>query len=365
MGLFGKKKDEEELEDEEILSEEEELEDRKLTRKFKDLKPENKKKRKEPPKPWGKKERIIVLSFFLITTFLAAGMFLFSHNYKIPGLPRISIGEIDFRNPFGEETIQIGQKQNISQDDPKADEAISYFNDQIKPLAGLYAFKVVRLGDKTNYGVSVDDKIQGASILKLPLMVFVYKLSEEGKINLDTKYSLKEEDKIKGSGILSDQPNGTEVTYRKMVEYMGKNSDRTAYKIMKDIAGDKVYKQFVKDIGMNNTDVDTGMTTSSDISLVFSKLYDGQLINQKNKDELIGYIQNTIYEDWITAGVPSGIKVAHKFGQDVGVLVDGGIVYADKPYIIVLMGEGITQKEANILFPKISRKIYNIESNTK
>jgi hypothetical protein len=108
MGLFGRKKEEEEFDEEEGFSEEEELNDRKLTRKFKDLNPKDKKKRKEPPKPWGKKERILVLGFFLVTTILALGMYIASHNFKFAELPKISIPDINLRNPFGEEVIKVG-----------------------------------------------------------------------------------------------------------------------------------------------------------------------------------------------------------------------------------------------------------------
>lgn len=82
MGLFGKKK-EEDLEDDDELTYDEEKQDRRLTRKFKDLNPENNKKRKEPPKPWGKKERMIVLLIFLGTVLVSAGLTLSSKGFSI------------------------------------------------------------------------------------------------------------------------------------------------------------------------------------------------------------------------------------------------------------------------------------------
>lgn len=365
MGLFGKNKNEEEFDDDEGFNEEEELKDRKLTRKFRDLNPENKRKRKEPPKPWGKKERMLVLGFFLITTILAAGMFLFSHGFKFPGLPRITISKINLKNPFGEEIIEIGQKSDVSQNDEKAQKAISLFNDEIKPLSGFYGFTVLRLSDGTSYGVSSDGKFQGASLLKLPLMVFMYKMSEEGKLNLDTKYTLKDDDKVKGSGVLYTANVGTVYTYRQLIEFMGKDSDRTAYKVIKDFVGDTQFKSYLVEIGMKNTDIDTGNTTPNDIELLLQKLWDLNLVNQKDRDEMLGFLENTIYENWITAGVPKGIVVAHKFGQDAGVMADGGIVFTKNPYILVIMGNGITQHDADSLFPKVSKDIYSVENSVQ
>lgn len=362
MGLF-KRKEDEDFDEEEGFSEEEELRDRKLTRKFKDLKPENKKRRKDPPKPWGKGERLTILIFFLVTTLLAAGMFLFSHDFKFPGLPKISFGKLNLKNPFGEEIIQVGQKSSSSQNDEKAQKAITLFNSNIQPLSGFYGFLVVRLGDGISYGVSSDAKFQGASLLKLPLMTLIYKMSEDGSLNLDTKYTLKEVDKVKGSGVMYGQSAGTVYTYRKLAEYMGKSSDRTAYKVMKDVIGPDKFKNYLNEIGMISTDIETGMTTPNDFGTLFKKLWNGSLVNQTNRDEILSYLENTLYEKWITAGVPGDIKVAHKFGQDTGVTADGGIILSANPYVLIVMSQGITGSDADILFPKVSKDIYNIENN--
>jgi beta-lactamase class A len=364
MGLFGRDKGEE-FDEEEGFNEEEELKDRKLNRKFRDLNPENKRKRKEPPKPWGKKERMIVLGFFLVTTVLAAAMFLFSHDFKFPGLPRITIGNINLRNPFGEEIIEIGQKGDSSQNDEKAQAAISLFNNEIKPLSGFYGFSALRLSDGASYGVSSDQKFQGASLLKLPLMVLMYKMSEDGKLDLNTKYVLKDDDKVKGSGVLYTAKAGTEFTYRQLAEYMGKDSDRTAYKVMKSVIGGARFKNYLSEIGMKNTDIDTGDTTPNDVELLLQKFWNGNLIKQTSRDEILGFLENTAYEKWITAGVPKDVTVAHKFGQDAGVMADGGIIFAKNPYILVIMGNGITQHDADILFPKVSKDIYNIENSVQ
>lgn len=364
MGLFGKNK-EEEFDEEEGFNEQEELQDRKLTRKFRDLSPENKKKRKEPPKPWSKKERMLVLWFFLATTVLAAGMFLFSHDFKFPGIPRITFSNINLRNPFAEEIIEIGEKKTDTKNDDKGQRAITLFNKETLPLSGHYGFLVIRINDGVSYGVGSSDKFQGASLLKLPLMILMYKMSEQGSLNLETKYVLKDSDKVKGSGVLYTANTGTTYTYRQLAEFMGKDSDRTAYKVIKDTIGDTQFKNYLYGIGMKNTNIDTGDTTPTDVGLLFQKLWDGNLVNQVDRDQILGYLTNTIYEKWLTAGVPNGITVAHKFGQDEGVMADGGIVFGKNRYILVVMGQGITEHDADLLFPKVSKDIYNVENDVQ
>src|SRR3972149_5099705 len=84
MSIFRKK-------DQEEIDEEEEFEERELSRKrIKDLKPEYRKKRKELPKPWGRKERYLVLGTVLGSVIVSALLFVSARNWKLPGLPRIS-----------------------------------------------------------------------------------------------------------------------------------------------------------------------------------------------------------------------------------------------------------------------------------
>ncbi len=112
MGLFGKKKEENTEEDDE-LELEDNLEDRKLTRKFKDLRPENKKKRKEPPKPWGKKERLIVLSVLVVTLLVSSVLFLTSKGFTFPKLSLdLNMPNFGSFNFLKEETIEIGKNMN-------------------------------------------------------------------------------------------------------------------------------------------------------------------------------------------------------------------------------------------------------------
>lgn len=370
MAIFGRNKEEEEFEEfeeEKRFRKKEEREDHKLNKKFKDLAPKNKKKRKEPPKPWGLKERILVLSLLVITT-LCAAVFAFSaKENKLPNIPRISFNfsGFDIGNPFGEKTIELGQPGHYKSDDEKAKEAIELFGAETKPVAGVYGFYVVRLSDQTSYGVSDNEKFQGASLLKLPLLVLLYKKADEGSINLDTKYILKNSDKVAGSGPLDSAKAGSVYTYRQLAEFMGKESDRTAYKIIKNILGDTGFNNFLNEAEMVNTSIVTGETTPRDMGGILQKLYSGKIVSDASRDEIFSYLTDTIYEKWITKGVPTGIGVVHKFGQDLGIMADAGIIMTSKPYVLVVMSKGITQADADKVFPAISKDVYEVETGVK
>ncbi|HJY98461.1 MAG TPA: hypothetical protein VJ227_01980 [Patescibacteria group bacterium] len=111
MAIF-KKREEEDLEDEEELTREERKKDRKFSKKFKDLNPKNRKKRKEPPKPWGRFERLLVLIVFAATFIVSAILAISARGGFSPGSLKPDFSKINFDslNVFKEETIIIRKK---------------------------------------------------------------------------------------------------------------------------------------------------------------------------------------------------------------------------------------------------------------
>jgi len=330
MSIFRKK--EEEYEDEQ------ELEENPRPRRIRNLNPEYKKKRKEPPKPWGKKERLLVLFFLAGTIITSAALSLSSRDWKLPGLPKIKITKPVFKF-FQEETIIIGGKPEGKQ---KAEKATSTFANLTKPYSGTYALYVSRLEDGSNYGVNENRIMQAASLIKLPLMAAVYIQAEKKEL------------------ALSDKPQGQTRTFQELVESMGKASDNDAFRIVKKALGDEKINQTVKDIGMTNTSLANNETTPKDIGLFFEKLMAGEIVSYTHREEILGYLTDTAFENWIATGI-TDVRVAHKYGREIHVVNDAGLIYAQRPFILVLMSQGIIEREADELIPKLAAEIYSIE----
>ena len=318
-GLPHKKEEDDDYEDEE----------------FKDLKPENKRRRKEPPKPWGRPERLTVLIVIIITVLTSAILSLSARNFKLPGLPRISLPSFN----WGEDTFYIeGDKEGRE----KAEKARNYFKDKTRNLSGLYAINVVRLLDGTSYGVNKNEEMQAASLIKLPIMTLVYKKFEAGQLDLDAKVS------------------GSNSTYRELVEAMGQRSDNNAQIILVKTFGESEIQNYIESIGMMKTSLTKNETTPEEIGLFFKMLWEGKLTTEKHREELLGYMTDTIFADWIVEGIDD-VRVAHKYGREVHVVNDAGIVFANKPFILVLMSDGAVESEADSLIPAVAGEIYEIE----
>lgn len=283
--------------------------------KLKDLKPENRKRRKEPIKPWGKKERLFILFLLLITVIISILFSISSGNFEVPKLPSFNMDNI-----FKGKTVIVGDKKAAEKVAKrlKAEEIVSDFKDKTVGQKGIYAFEVIDLSDEFKFGVNYDMVMQAASLIKLPLMLYV-----QGKVD-DSK-----------------------------LEAMGKRSDNSVFKELLTKFGKTTIQDYIENLGMKETSIEENSTTPSEVGDIFLKLY-------KDKNEkILGYLTDTIFEKWIKAGVPEGTRVSHKYGKEIGVVNDAGIIYSKNPFILVIMTQGVNELEADRLIPVLTKMIYS------
>jgi len=300
MANIFRRKDEEEYD--------EEYEVRTSRRRIRDLKPENRRRRKEPVKPWGKKERYVVFAVLLVTILTSAVLAVSARDFKLPGIPKFNL--------FKEEVITIGKGKDAQKQ--KADKIIADFEAKTKDLSGTYALYVIDLTSGYSFGIDEGKAMQAASLIKLPVMLFA----------------------------------GTRVDDSK-IEAMGKRSDNVVFTEIRKKFGDEALQNYIGSLGMANTSITENETTPMEIGKVFKKIYD-----DKN-EKILGYLTDTIFENWIVAGVPDNIRVAHKYGREVHVVNDAGVVYGKKPYIVVIMTQGVIEKEADSVFPDLAKLVYD------
>ena len=330
-------------------------------RDFKDLKPENKKKRKEPKKPWGRKERIFILFVILTTAGISALLSLSARAWKLPGLPRVKIPT--FSIPFfGEETIVLEGNQADRVNQEKKEKIQKEFKEKTGNLSGVYGLFVIHLDNGFSYGVNENEIFTAASLIKLPVIAGMYMEEEAGNIDLDEKYTLKNSDKVTGAGSLYGKPAGYQITYRNLVQLMGKQSDNTAFNIARKILSDGKINDVIGKIGMSNTSLEENETTPRDIGIFFEELWKSNSVSKESRDEILDYLTDTIYEDWLPAGIPDDVRIAHKYGREVHVVNDAGIVFTNKPFVIVILSKGVIEKEADTVLPELSEIIYEILS---
>jgi len=245
--IFSRGKDadfEDEVEEEEIPK-----------RKFRDLRPENRRARKEPPKPWGKKERLIVLIILLVTVLTSGILALTARNFKLPNFPKIGIPNLSNFNIFKEQVIIVGNKGtkvNLA----KIENTKKQFKSLTDDYSGIYAFYIYDLNGNYFYGENYQEKMQAASLIKLPVIYLTYLESQKGNLDINE--------------------------YRSYLEAMGKRSDNQAFIKMVSILGKENINKAIINLGMSKTSLEENITTPEDIGLFFKKLKNYEILNKEN-----------------------------------------------------------------------------------
>ena len=72
---------------------------------------------------------------------------------------------------------------------------------------------------------------------------------------------------------------------------------------------------------------------------------------------------DTNFENWIRPGIPEDITFVHKYGREAHVVNDAGIVMSDKPFVMVIMTDGVIEREADDLIPKLAKLLYDEHTN--
>ena len=228
----------------------------------------------------------------------------------------------------------------------------------IKPFRGTYGVFFQDLESGKSFSINGETKMQAASLNKLPVMLALYREAEAGRVDLDAVYRLQADDKRNGAGSLQGRPVGYEITYRQMLELMGKQSDNTAFNIVSRTLGSEKIQALEDQLGMSRSSFADWEMTPQDVGTFFRKLFQEKIINEKDKQEMLSFLTDTIWEDRIPAGIPKGVRVAHKIGTETGVISDAGIIFSPKPFILVIMTQEANEIEAKKALPEISAKVW-------
>jgi len=98
-----------------------------------------------------------------------------------------------------------------------------------------------------------DRRFRAASTIKVPIMIEAYRQIDRGALALDDRYSLRDEDRIPGSGVLSHLHAGLELALADLLSLMIAASDNTATNLVLDRIGLDPVNSTMQSLGMKNS----------------------------------------------------------------------------------------------------------------
>lgn len=208
-----------------------------------------------------------------------------------------------------------------------------------------------------------DEKFIAASLMKVPVVMTVYALHDEGLLDLDSRTVLKEEWLHGGFGTLYQKGAGYSISLREATRLALVDSDNTAILLLWDHI-DEFITSKIDVITHLNLDIETYEDESVGItprtySSILRCLYFSCYLSKDSSHEVLKFLSQSSFNHRMTRYIPSDITVAHKIGSfGESFQSDCGIVYASKrPYILCVMVSG-NEEEASRVIADISRIVF-------
>lgn len=230
--------------------------------------------------------------------------------------------------------------------------------------------------------IRADEPMNTLSVIKIPVMVLAYRDAEAGKLDLDERYTVKSEDRRRGSGLLQTFAPGLSPTYRDLVTQMIVTSDNTATDLLIARLGLDRVNALLEEAGFQKTRLLRttgdlfrrvweladpanarlssaevfergfpddpgafersfafegdprewlGSTTARETSRLLEQIHAGEIASRASCDEMIGILRRQFYSSRLPRFLPDGVDAAHKTGDwppiagnDVGILYHPG-----------------------------------------
>ena len=221
-------------------------------------------------------------------------------------------------------------------------------------------------------GINENAVYSPASLLKVPYLIAALKQEQE-----DPNFLLKQdvfipnEDKpyqnIRDSFSLVA---GNIYTMQELIEAMIIHSDNDAKDLLVRNIPYPIYKEIFEDLNIDIQKFDSIGAPSNFLSVkqyasFFRILYNATFLNNRMSEYALSLLSNTTYNDGIKAGIPTTVKLSHKFGErfftniDTKQLHDCGIIYKDnQPYLLCVMTKGKDLKQMTKTIASISKLVY-------
>ena len=241
-----------------------------------------------------------------------------------------------------------------------------------------------RIDGGREYFLDADKSFHAASTMKLPVMIELFAQARDRKLSLEDKLPVKNEFKSLADGSpytlsATDDSDadvykaiGTSWTLRQLCEAMITKSSNLAANLLIERLGVENIRARVHSLGADGMQVlrgvedqkafDKGMnntTTARGLLILLAAIAQDRAGDADSCKQMREILERQTFNEAIPAGLPAGMVVAHKTGEITGIHHDAAIVYAPKPFVLVILVRGINDRDkSSALMASITRIIY-------
>jgi beta-lactamase class A len=225
-----------------------------------------------------------------------------------------------------------------------------------------------------------------ASTMKVPVMLGIFEAVTRGELRLDQPVRVRNDfvsildashyalDPGEDSDPELYELIGSDVTLEELVRRMIVRSSNLATNIVIELIGAPRVMALMKEIGAERIQVLRGVeddkayhagmnntVTAYDLMLIFRTLAESRAVSADASKRMIDILLAQELNDGIPAGLPEGVRVAHKTGSITRIAHDAGVVIAPdgSRYVLVVLTRGFAKtSDGERVIAEISRAVW-------
>lgn len=216
----------------------------------------------------------------------------------------------------------------------------------IRAHKGKVGVAVKHLTTGETFTYHADDPMPTASLIKVAVMVETYRQAAEKKVDLEQQSTLREEDRVPGSGILTQLSPGLSLSLRDSVRLMISLSDNTATNLVLDRIGLRSTAETMERLGYPHTKIhakvfrrDTsvfperskqfglGSTTAAEMVRLFEAIERKQVVSPEACAAMLEHLRACREPSKFPRFLPAGVRVAFKGGSVDAARTAAGLLY--------------------------------------
>lgn len=204
------------------------------------------------------------------------------------------------------------------------------------------------------YGLLANEPVRTASTIKLAVMIECFAEAEEGKLKWTEPLPVSAENKVSGSGVLTELSDGVQLPVRDAMHLMIVVSDNTAANMLLDRVTGNAVNDRMAGLGLRQTRVmrkilgdggpkgitdegakpenrkwGIGRSSPREMVEILDKLYHGKLVSQNASTEMLAVMKRQQDHTGIGRDLRE-ITIASKSGALDHLRSDVGIVYSER-----------------------------------
>ena len=245
----------------------------------------------------------------------------------------------------------LSLKKRIAQEETKSIDDLekkikAYLGNDINNIGFVY----YDLVSNKKISINEDNLFTAASTYKVGMNLVAYNMVQQGKLQLSDGIQYYNRHYEEGTGILQNQTATTlssPISIQKLLDYSIIYSDNIATNMVTEkLGGFNSVRQAVNSlVGVDEPTTSGNVITPETEFKLLKNLFDNRF--NENYSHLIETMKSTEFHDRIDKYLPYNL-VAHKIGNYDSFINDVGIVFTDRPYILVIYTNSLVDAEEKI-----------------